>query len=215
MLLNNLLLWIIFFIYLAPILLTGIIIFRKILFLERLELLIPAGSILGLTLFVFLINTTSFFVKGTAGVNLPYFFLLLLLLTVFLKKVKQPKIRLTLNKVFIFYLLSFLIWGLLIFWKGNFALIGSDSNLYYSVAHSFIKGNIPALTPWQPDLALAYHLGTFQLLGAFYLFTNLSFEFLHIFFSSFFIFCSAQIIIWIWKRHDSICPFCGGILPQR
>lgn len=212
MLLNNLLLWIVLFIYLAPILLIGIIIFRKILFLDRWELLIPAGSIFGITLFVFFINIISFFVKGAAGVNLSYFFLLLLLLIVYSKGGKQPKIKLTLGKTFIFCLLSALFWGPLIFWKGNFALIGSDTNLYYSVAHTFIKGNSPALTPWQPDLSLAYHLGAFQLLGAVYSFTNLSFEFLHILFSAFFIFCSSQIIIWIWKRHDNIMSLLWGNL---
>lgn len=212
MLFQTFVFWFLFFLYLIPILLTGIVIFRKILFLDRLELLIPAGSVFGITLFVFLINLTSFFIKGSWGINLSYLFLIFLLLLLYIRGVQLPKLKLPSSKLMIFYLLSFVFWGFLVFWKGNFALVGSDTNLYYSVAHTFIKGNVPVLTPWQPDLPLVYHLGAFQLLGAFHSFTDLSFEFLHIFFSAFFIFCSSQIIIWLWRKHETITSFLFGNL---
>ncbi len=212
MLSQTLFFWSVLLVYLIPILLTGIIIMRRVLWLDRLELLIPAGSILGITMFVFIINITSFFIKGFLGINLSYIFLLLLLLFLYFKKSQVPRLILPSSKLAILYLLSIIFWGFLIFWKGNFALIGSDTNLYYAVAHTFIRGNAPSFTPWQPDLPLVYHLGAFQLLGAFYSFTNLSFEFLHIFFSCLFIFCSSQIIIWLWKKNDSITSFIWGNL---
>lgn len=192
--------------------LLGILIFRKLLLIDQFELLLPAGSIFGIALYVLIVNSTSYFIKGEVGIYLSYFFLFLILALLILKKNSSTKLNLTPPKKIFVYLFSIITWGLLIFWKGSFALIGSDTNLYYAVAHTFVKGNTPAFTPWQPGLPLAYHLGTFQLLGIFYLFTNLSFEFLHIFFSCFFILCSSQIIIWLWNRNFNLFSFLIGNL---
>lgn len=204
--------WVLLLLYLIPLLITGIILLRKVSLIDRYELLIPAGSVLGLTLFTFFINIFSFITESRQAIYLSYFFLLLIGIFVYKLKSKIPKISTPSDKSLYFLLISVLGWLLLIFWKGNSALIGSDTNLYYSVAHTYLKGNFPPLTPWQPDLPLSYHLGSFQLLAAFYLFTNLSFEFLHIFFSCLFIFCSSQIIIWSWKRTDNIPSFIFGNL---
>ena len=111
------------------------------------------------------------------------------------------------GKLLLLYIASLVFWGSFLVWKGSYALIGSDTNLYYGVAHTFIKGNFPSLTPWQPDLPLLYHLGTSELLGAFYLFTGLDFKFLHLFFSTLFILCSVQIFIWIWGRSKDLLSF--------
>lgn len=212
MFIQTLYFWFLLFLYLIPILIIGILILRKTCSINRLELLIPAGSIFGTALFIFLINIIAFLFKGSLGINLAY--LLLIIIGLFLNslRLKSSDIDLPPPKILIFYISSFLIWVIFVFWKGNFALIGSDTNLYYSVAHTFIKGNFPPFTPWQPGLPLNYHLGVFLLIGAFYSFTHLSFRFLHIFFSSLFIFLSAQIIIWIWCRHKNIASFLWGNL---
>lgn len=194
---------VLFLLYLTPLVLLGAIIVYRICSLTRLELLIPVGSVLGISLFVFFINITAFFLPVKTGINITYISVIFLLILILKKTKKIPEISLPKKKIFFFWLASVLIWAGLIFWKGNYALIGSDTNLYYSIAHSFIKGNFPPLTPWQPEVPLAYHLGSFELLGAFFYLTNLSFEYLHIFFASLFTFFCSQIVIWIWKRHNN------------
>lgn len=205
-------LWLPPLLYLIPVLIAGIIILRKTTSIDRFEILIPTGSIFGISIFTFLINIFSFITLGKLAVYLAYLFLILIGIFIYKVETKKSSLSFPSRKVLLFYLISILAWATFIFWKGNKALIGSDTNLYYSVAHTFIKGNFPPQTPWQPDLPLSYHLGALQLLGSFHSFTNLSFEFLHIFFSCLFIFLSSQIVIWIWKRHESVGSFIWGNL---
>lgn len=204
--------WLLLLLYLTPLLITGIILLRKTTLIDRYEVLIPAGCVLGIAIFTFFINLFSFFTKSNHAIYLAYVLLLFIGIFMFKLKVKAVKISFPSKRSLLFCLTSILAWLLLIFWKGNNALIGSDTNLYYSIAHTYLKGNFPPMTPWQPDLPLSYHLGSLQLLAAFYLFTNISFEFLHIFFSCFFIFLSSQLIVWIRKRHTTVISFIFGNL---
>lgn len=193
---------------LIPILLSGIIIIWKISTTNRLELLIPAGSILGLAIFTFFLNLVAFLLKGPIGIIIAYLLVIAAgSIIAWLTRSEFRQIDFPRGKQFIFWVLGTLGWGGFIFWKSAYALIGSDTNLYYSVAHSFVKGNFPLLTPWQPDLPLEYHVGASELLGAFYSFTGLNFQFLHLFFSAIFIFFASQMIIWIIKRCKTIPAF--------
>src|SRR3989344_8162247 len=209
MLFQILFFWIIFLFFLIPILLSGILILKRFSIVERFELLLPVGSILGLSFFVLSLNFSAFFLKGMSGVIFSYFLLIVLTLFIYLKG-SSTKVSYPSGKALYFYIFSVVAWSAFLIWKGNYALVGSDTNLYFAIAHSFIKGNFPPLTPWQPNLPLSYHMGTSELLGSFYGFTNLSFNFLHIFFSIFFIFCSSQIILWLWKRHITLSSFLLG-----
>lgn len=209
---SQLFLWLYVLLYLTPLLITGIVLLRKTTSIDRYEILIPAGSILGLVIFTFFINVFSFLTESKQAIYAAYLFLIFLSILIYKLRVNTPKLTFPSEKMFLFYVISVVLWIVLIFWKGNNVLIGSDTKLYYSIAHTFLKGNFPPMTPWQPDLPLSYHLGSLQLLAAFYLFTNFSFEFLHIFFSCLFIFCSSQIIIWIWKRHQTFASFVSGNL---
>ncbi len=197
-----------FLLYLIPVLLSGIVILLKISTLNRLELLIPTGSILGLTIFTFLLNLVAFLLRGSVGIIIVYLSVIGLGV-IFFRFVKSGSrgCNLPRGKQLVFWLLGILVWGLFISWKSAYALIGSDTNLYYGIAHSFIKGNFPFLTPWQPDLPLSYHVGVSELLGAFHYFTGLNFQFLHLFFSGLFIFFAAQIIIWLIQRHEMVVSF--------
>lgn len=197
-----------FLLYLIPILLTGILILQKISSIVRLELLLPAGSILGIFIFTFFLNLVAFAFKGSLGIATSYFLVISLGFVVFKShRSENQKINFPAGKELIFWLSGILLWGGFIFWKTANALIGSDTNLYYAIAHSFVKGNFPFFTPWQPDILLSYHVGVSELLGAFYFFSGLDFQFLHLFFSGLFIFCAVQIIVWLVKRHTGIISF--------
>ena len=194
--------------YLIPIFLTGIIILRKICRIKRAELLLPAGSILGFVVFTFFLNMTAFLVKGSSGIIVAYVLFIALGFVIF-KFIKSENVEINFpgGGNLIFWLTGILIWASFIFWKTANALIGSDVNLYYAIAHSFIKGNFPFLTPWQPDIPLSYHTGVSELLGAFFYFSGLDFQFLHLFFSALFIFCALQIIIWIIIKKHNLTSF--------
>lgn len=197
-----------FLLYLIPILLAGILTLQKISSIGRLELLLPAGSILGLSAFTFFLNLAAFALKGSLGIAMSYFLVISLGFVIFkFQRSGNQKINFPRGKELIFWAASILLWGGFIFWKVANALVGSDTNLYYAIAHSFVKGNFPFFTPWQPDIPLSYHVGASELLGAFYYFSGLDFQFLHLFFSALFIFCSTQIIIWIISRSRSLVTF--------
>lgn len=200
-------LWLLLLLYLVPVLIAGIIILRKTTSIDRLEVLIPVGSVFGISIFTFFVNIFSFITLGKLAVYLAYLFLILIGIFVYKMKTKNSSLNFPSKKALLFYLISILIWASFIFWKASTALIGSDTNLYYSIAHSMIRGNFPPMTPWQPDLPLSYHLGASELLGAFYLFTGLNFQFLHLVFSTLFILCSVQIFIWIWGRYKNQLSF--------
>ena len=209
MIVQSIFFYVILLSFLVPILLAGFFIIRRVSIIDRFELLFPIGSILGISFFVVCLNLNAFLIKGIFDVLLSYILIIAVAFYFYVKgnltAVNYPK-----GKDLFFYIVSVSSWAIFLIWKGNHALIGSDTNLYFAIAHTFIKGNFFPLTPWQPNLVLSYHLGASELLGAFYLFTNLSFEFLHIFFSCLFIFFSAQIIIWIWARHDKVTSFIWG-----
>ncbi len=207
---SQIFLWFLLFLYLAPILISGIIILRKISLIDRYEILIPTGFVLGISLFTFFVNIFSFVSAGKPAIYLAYLFIITVGIIFFKIKFKVSKITFPSGRALFFLIISLILWTVLIFWKGNNALIGSDTNLYFSIAHTFLKGNFPPMTPWQPDLPLSYHIGSSELLASFYQFTDLSFEFLHIFFSCFFILLSSQMIIWFWKRHHTVFSFVTG-----
>ncbi len=197
--------WLFLLILIFPICLSGIIIFKSVSSLKRAEVLIPAGVLLGLSFFIFLINAVAFVIKGGIGIIISY--ILQILLAVVFYKMHSGGVEFPKRKSLILWVISLVSWGGFIYWKTSHALIGSDTNIYYSVTASFIKGNFPPLTPWQPEVPLAYHLGAFELLGVFHFFTDFSLEFLHLFFATVFIFSSVQIIMWIFKRHNSLWTF--------
>lgn len=201
--------WILLLTFLIPLLFSGIVFVRKTQTIDRLELLLPVGSIIGLSFFVFFLNLISFFIKGIEGVIISYSFIVILGMYLFFKS-DLPKISYPKDKEVYWYVVSLLSWGVFLIWKSSNALVGSDTDLYFSIAHTFIKGNFPPLTPWQPDLSLSYHIGSSLLIGSFYAFTQLSFNFLHIFFSFIFTFCIAQTIIWLWQQKVTISSFIFG-----
>lgn len=198
--------WIKVIFFVTPIWFTGVVIIRTIIKEQRVELIFPSGLIMGISLYVFLLNGISYIILPPQSIYISY--LILFLSGIILRRIhKLESLTLPNGEVFLFWVLSLIFWAFFLIWKSNFALIGSDTNLYYSIAATFIKGNFPPQTPWQPDIPLSYHVGTSELLGAFHFLTGLDFTFLHLFFSTLFILCSIQIITWVIKRHNNLISF--------
>lgn len=189
-----------------PIIFTGIFLVRRFSTLNRLELIFPAGVGIGFSLFIFILNFFFHFFKGEGGILLAYSVILILffiLIFKFRNKLFEPINK----KFFLLWILSIIVWGSFLIWKLDHPLIGGDTRVYYPIASSFIKGNYPPVTPWQPDVPLSYHLGTFELLGALQFLSNFSYDFLHLYLAFLFIFSAIQIVIWITGRHTEITSF--------
>lgn len=198
--------WLKLLIILLPLFLVGFFLIRISSVVKRVELVIPTSIVLGLTFFIFLLNTISHFVKGENAILSAYF--ITIVFGLFLStKFRRNDLDFPKGKSLVFWIISLGVWIGFLFWKAAYALVGGDSSIYYSIASSFVRGNYPPVTPWQPDTPLSYHLGTLELLGSINFFTNLSFDFLHRFLSTIFIICSVQIVLWIWKRHNNIFSF--------
>lgn len=195
-------------IILTPCVVAGIIILKRITKNLNLPLLIPGGIILGLTLFTFLLNLVFNVSPGKPGIWISY--ILIVLLSGFLLSTVKWSFPPLNKKILAFCLMTFIFWLGLVTWKANFALIGGDTRSYYAIAGSFINGNFPSVTSWQPDVELAYHTGALELLGALNYLTNISFLSLHLVLSVVFIVCSIQILIWIICTEFSITKFIIG-----
>lgn len=178
-----------------PPILVGIAVVKKYSEVKRIELLLPSGIIIGLSLYIFLLNITFHIIPGELGILLSYLGLLILCIVFY----KNTHLKLSFKfdlKFLLLWAFSIIFWGGFLYWKAGHALIGGDVNIYYSIASSFIKGNYPPMAPWQPDVSLSYHIGVLELLGALHFLTNLSYEFLHLALSFIFVFSAIQIVLW-------------------
>lgn len=207
-LLNNF--WIIInllkiFLIILPISFLGILIIKRITYDLKLAVLIPAGIIFGLALFTFITNLIFNFLPGKSGIWTS-FLIIILSAAGLSRKIHWEKINLN-KKILFFWLICFVSWSALIIWKANFALIGGDTRSYYAITGSFIKGNFPPITPWQPDTELAYHTGSFILLSALSYLTNIDYLPLHLILSAIFIICTIQILIWTILENFSVPKF--------
>lgn len=189
--------------FLIPIWWVGFIVARRTTSLRRLEVLLSLALPIGVALYIFVLNLLSFIVKGSFGIYISYFIFILIGLVIS-KKIKTDKIDFPKKFVLLLFILSTVIWGILLFWKVGHTVLGGDTGLYYAIAKTFARGNFPIVSPWQPDLPLKYHYGASIFLGALEGFTGYSLEFLHRFIVFLLLLSFSQILIWTWKRHDNL-----------
>lgn len=144
--------------------------------------------IVGLLGFLLVLSLGSYFFKGQLGVALMFF--IYLLSAIFLA-VKNPKAFASLKKLFQFKFSfgNLITAAIIVFYLGLILLyahrsfIGSDSDIYFSIATSFAKGNYPTVLPWQPQFLTIYHQGALLIQGALWALSGRDIELIHYFFS--------------------------------
>jgi len=189
--------------FLIPIFWVGFVIARRATSIKRAEVLMGVALPVGVAIYIFILNLLSFVIKGNPGIFISYFVFILIGLVIS-RKIKADKIDFPKKTVLFLFILSVAIWGIFLFWKVGHTILGGDTSLYYSIAKTFARGNFPIVSPWQPDLPVKYHYGASIFLGASESFTGYSFEFLHRFIVFLLLLSVSQILIWAWRRHESL-----------
>lgn len=177
--------------------LSGILIFKRATSERRIQLLLPAGAIFGISLYIFLINLTAHIVKGPPGFYLALFVQICITFIV-VRRVPSLPMLLPKGK-------ELAVWGfLLFFWiiflyqiTAHAITDGADSTLHQSFASRFIRGDYPMHQPWQPDYIAYYHFGGAELLGSFHALTGTPYYFLHPFIAFWMLLFASQILTWI------------------
>lgn len=144
--------------------------------------------IVGLLGFLLVLSLGSYLFKGPFGVALMFF--IYLLSAIFLA-IKNPKAFASLKKLFRFKFSfgNLTTVAIIVFYLGLILLyahrsfIGSDSDIYFSIATSFVKGNYPTVLSWQPQFLTIYHQGAFLIQGALWALSGRDIELIHYFFS--------------------------------
>lgn len=185
------------FILLFTLFFTGFLIFNRVTTDRRIQLLLPAGSIFGICLYIFLLNLSAHFIKGVSGF---WFALFLQIFLTFLihKFIPSPPLSFPKGK-------EVKIWiGVLFLWMvfsyqitAHATTDGADSTLHQSFAARFIRGDYPMHTPWQPDYIAYYHFGGAELLGSVHALTGAPYYFIHPFIAFWVLLFVSQIFTWI------------------
>lgn len=183
---------------------TGFLIFKRVTTERRIQLLLPAGSIFGICLYIFLLNLTAHLIKGVPG----FLFALLLqiILALLITKI-LPSSPLTLlkgkeAKIWIGVLFLWIVFSYQI--TAHATTDGADSTLHQSFAARFIRGDYPMHAPWQPDYIAYYHFGGAELLGSFHALTGTPYFFLHPFIAFWMLLFVSQIFTWITLLPEEI-----------
>lgn len=197
--------WLEVIIFLIPLFWFGIVIIRRCIKDARVEILLPAGIIFGITAYIFFLNFFSFIFTPPSSIIVSYLFLVILTFVVSIRT-KAPKLDFPKTKELIFWTSNMFLWALFLYVViGKKVGFGGDVNLYYAIGKTFARGNFPVVSPWQPELGVGYHYGGAIFLGAANWLTSLSFDFLHRFMALVMLHSLIQILIFMFKRHFS--PF--------
>ncbi len=190
------------FIVLIPLSLIGISLVKRIVTEKRAEVIIPLGIITGVTTYIFFLNLFSYLIDGFWGIMLSFLIFLAIVYQITIHfpshKLDFPK-----NKASILWKASMIFWGLFLYLPISHRLLEAEDFMYYSIGKTFAKGNFPILSPWQPDLYVAYHYGASIFIGAINALTEVHMDQLHRLTPMILIFCIIQLLIYGFKRHEN------------
>lgn len=146
------------------------------------------SMIVGFLGFLLVLSLGSYLFKGQLSIALMFF--IYLLFAIFLA-IRNPN-TFTLLKIISRFKFSFgnlITVAIIGFYLGLILLyahrsfIGSDTDIYFSIATSFAKGNYPTVLSWQPQFLTIYHQGALLIEGALWALSGKDIELIHYFFS--------------------------------
>ena len=175
----------------------GFVIIRRICSELRLQILLPASVILGISLYIFLLNLTAYIFKGPPG-----FYIALaieVLLAYFIKrKIKPKEVIIPQGQEKRFWIISLILWSaFLLYISATGPAISGDFLNHTTLASLFARGDFPIHSPFQPDRLSSYHVGGPQLLGAFKSITKAPYNLLFVVFSFVTLLSISQILQWL------------------
>lgn len=184
-------------IFLSIICIVGLVLLRNSIKENRFFVLIPAGMVWGVCVYILLLNLISKLFPGPIGILISTFCLIILgIVTVISNIPKIPKLSGLLNLLLISFLILSVIY--LARLKMTAILPVADSNMQWAYAASFARGNYPIKVPWQPDLNPNYHLGAYFLEGAILSFSKLPLITIHSILNTYFLIAGALFTMFIF-----------------
>ncbi|MEK7616898.1 MAG: hypothetical protein AAB414_02500 [Patescibacteria group bacterium] len=193
---------------------TGFLIFKRATTERRLQLLLPAGSIFGICLYIFLLNITAHLIKGIPGF-LVALSIQIILTFIVIRFIPSSPLTIPRGKEATVWILTIFFWIVFLYQITAHATTnGADSVLHQSFASRFIRGDYPMHTPWQPDYTAYYHYGGAQLLGSFHALTGAPYYFIHPFIAFWMLLSVTQIFTWIiFQKKITLRSALVGSLP--
>lgn len=181
----------------------GIILLRGLTKENKPFILLPAGMVWGVTVYIFLLNFISKFLPGQAGILLSTFcFILIGIVTLILTHSKNVKLKFPNFTSFLFLIALVILAIYFSRLKMTSVFPVADSDMQWAYAASFARGNYPIKVPWQPDLNPNYHLGAYFLEGALLFLSGLPLITIHALLNTYFLIAGslfAIFIIWEYK----------------
>ncbi len=191
--------------FFAIITLVGIFTLRTVIKEDRPFTLLAAGMVCGTAMYIFILYAFSKISPGSVGIKISTIAFVLLGIYLLFKyhlrwqKLKFPNIALLILSIFIT-----LIFTDFSISKMTTMLPSADSDMQWAYAGSFIKGNVPLMVPWQPDINARYHLGAYYFEGALVNLSNLPFMTIHTLINIFFLVSGSLLAIFIlWETNYS------------
>lgn len=175
---------------------------------RKFEVILPISLFFSINLFIFILNLTSYLIKPPLGIYAVYsgFILAGIILWRFknlsLSRIDMPEV--SVRKLLY---LSVFIWAIFLFLVIGRISLSGDPQFYSGIAKSFTRGNFPVMTPWQPDVKLAYHYGPATFMGVLHQLTGNTFDFVQRSTGFLIVLMLAIFLTWVFKRHNTFKSF--------
>lgn len=187
------------FIVIIPLSLIGISFIKRIITEKRAEVVIPLGIIAGISTYIFFLNLLSYIFKGYWGIIFS-FFSFILLSAILISKFRRQILSYPKGMALKLWKISIVVWGLFLYYPIAHRYLIAESFMYFSIAKTFIHGNFPILSPWQPDLYVAYHYGPSIFMGAINALTGVHLDQIQRLVALILILCSFELLTFGLKR---------------
>lgn len=190
----------------------GIILLKTTTSEKRYFVLLPAGIVWGVSIYIFLLNLTSKLLPGKGGIILATILLFSLGLGILIAYHKNFKLasRFKLKNLISLLIISGLVLTTIYLARLKMTAIlpVADSNMQWAYAASFARGNYPLKVPWQPDLNPNYHLGAYFLEGAILSIFKIPLITIHAILNTYFLIAGALFAMFIfWETKYSYRNF--------
>ena len=171
---------------------------------RRFEVILPVSLFFSVNLFIFALNLISYIFHPPLGIYITY--LCFIFVGIILWKYKNlilDKIDIPQHTTRKLLYLSIFIWAIFLFVIIGRMSLSGDPQFYSGIAKSFTRGNFPIVTPWQPDVKLAYHYGPSIFMGVLHVLTGGTFDLIQRSTVFLIILMFATFLIWVFKKHET------------
>lgn len=188
-----------------PIWFVGFKITRIISTERRFEVILPVSLFFSVNLFILSLNLISHVFHPPLGIYVTYLgFILSGIILWRFKNLILGKIDIPQQSARKLLYFSIILWAILLFVIIGRISLSGDPYFYSLIAKSFTRGNFPLVSPWQPDVTLAYHYGPAIFMGVLHQLTGSTFDLIQRSTANLLVLSFATFLIWVFLRHKTL-----------